>query len=63
MALVGLQGAWFGSHCLQQKQSWSEAARLRIQLYLNGPLLLPMSGSDFGALTQPELSVASAPGD
>lgn len=64
----GLQGTWFGSRCLQQKQSWTKAALGARQtqdsaLSLSGPVLLPVSGSSFGALTQTELSVAFAPGD
>lgn len=43
------------------KRPWVQD-RLRIQFYLvMGPL--PVSGSNFGALTQLELSVAFAPGD
>lgn len=34
-----------------------------LAFFLNGPVLVPVSGSNFGALTQRELSVAFAPGD
>lgn len=45
--------------------SWTKAGRQAQDLAfsLNGPVLVPVSGSNFGALTQRELSVAFAPGD
>lgn len=39
------------------------SARQTQNLALKGPILLLVSGSNFGALTQAELSVAFAPGD
>lgn len=65
--VVCLKETQFGSHWLQQKQSWTKAAPGARQaqdsaLSLNGPVLLPVSGSNFRALSQPELSVAFAPG-
>lgn len=39
------------------------SARQNLALSFKGPILLLVSGSNFGALTQAELSVAFAPGD